>query len=135
MEFVKAVTAFYQLLITIGHWPLDSISLPPATGWDSTAINVSRAQELGYSDRAIELIRHLPYPNEEVYYREECDVLGECTVLNLKSHRDLERARDFGYEKDVPLEGSLFLIMSHRVPSGIDVAINVDTGMLSQFLM
>ena len=72
-ETVAAVSAFYQQIIKHPYLDNSALIVPPASGWDSLAIDGLKSE--GKTDTVIDLLRHLPYlrgekPHEDilVYY-------------------------------------------------------------------
>ncbi|KAJ7356657.1 hypothetical protein DFH08DRAFT_849648, partial [Mycena albidolilacea] len=57
-EAVSLITQFYELLVTMGHYPEGSIRYPPHT---DPPVNEELAAQLGYPAAAISLMRRLPY--------------------------------------------------------------------------
>jgi hypothetical protein len=58
-EVVASVTDFYNFLVTHLHFEPSDLKTPPPTGWPK--ITQARFDFLGKSDKAIDLLRHLPY--------------------------------------------------------------------------
>ncbi|KAF4489615.1 hypothetical protein CGGC5_v004354 [Colletotrichum fructicola Nara gc5] len=46
----------------MGHLHPDALQAPSETGWTDEELNVGALRTLGRSDKAIDLLRHLPYP-------------------------------------------------------------------------
>ncbi|KAJ6569530.1 hypothetical protein B0H19DRAFT_697702 [Mycena capillaripes] len=57
-EVISLITQFYELLITMGHWPEGSLSYPPHT---DPPVNVELAVQLEYTPAVIALMQRLPY--------------------------------------------------------------------------
>ncbi|KAF8211600.1 hypothetical protein K438DRAFT_1928916 [Mycena galopus ATCC 62051] len=57
-EVVSLITQFYELLITMGHWPEGSLRYPPHM---DPPVNEALAVQLGYAPATIALMRRLPY--------------------------------------------------------------------------
>jgi hypothetical protein len=64
-EVVASVTDYYNFLITRLHFEPSDLKAPPPTGWPR--ITQARLAFLGKSDKAIDLLKHLPYllPGDE----------------------------------------------------------------------
>ncbi|KAF4894987.1 hypothetical protein CGCF415_v012129 [Colletotrichum fructicola] len=56
------VKRHYRLLVDMGHLHPDALQAPSETGWTDEELNVGALRTLGRSDKAIDLLRHLPYP-------------------------------------------------------------------------
>jgi hypothetical protein len=83
-DLATSILRFYNLLITIGHWPMDSLQLPPH---EKPPIDLEAAKHLNYSPSAVEIITALPYPTEKVVWNQEYRIL-ELTRLLDPSHSD-----------------------------------------------
>jgi hypothetical protein len=57
-EVVALLTQFFELTVAMGHWPEGCIQHAPHT---ESPVNVQLAQELGYEQQTIELMKKLPY--------------------------------------------------------------------------
>ena len=58
-EVVASVMDFYNFLVTHLHFEPSDLKTPPPTGWPK--ITQARFDFLGKSDKAIDLLKHLPY--------------------------------------------------------------------------
>ena len=58
---------------------------------NANTLDVSRAQQPSYSEQAIDLIEHSPYPNVDIAY--ELQILPDSTVLDFRDSRDLKKGR------------------------------------------
>ncbi|KAK7063890.1 SWIM-type domain-containing protein [Favolaschia claudopus] len=76
---VSVITQFYDLLITMGHWPEDSIRYPPHT---DPPVDEELAADLGYSPEVISLMKHLPYPSAKMNgpYGEQIKIFSETRI-------------------------------------------------------
>ncbi|OHW95786.1 hypothetical protein CSPAE12_05554 [Colletotrichum incanum] len=58
---VSAINNYYKLLSHAAYFPPSLVEYAPEHGWDEDAFPYAELKALGYSDKAIDLLRHLPY--------------------------------------------------------------------------
>ncbi|KAJ7768269.1 hypothetical protein B0H16DRAFT_1519204 [Mycena metata] len=100
-EIVSLVTQFYELLITMGHWPEGSLRYAPHT---NPPLNEELAVQLGYTPAAISLMKRLPYLSSEVNQRNS-RILGRSVLADYTRDADLKEGRrpyPYMYNKDGP---------------------------------
>ncbi|KAJ7165818.1 hypothetical protein C8R46DRAFT_1192361 [Mycena filopes] len=75
-QVVSLITQFYELLITMGHWPEGCLRYAPHT---DPPVNEELARELGYAPACIALMLRLPYLD----WHENGD---DCRLIVARSH-------------------------------------------------
>lgn len=59
---VAAITYYYQRLSKMAYFPAHAIDYPPPGGWpDGDFLPADKIQMLGFNDRVVDLLRHIPY--------------------------------------------------------------------------
>jgi hypothetical protein len=81
---------FYNLLITVGHWPLNTVHVPPH---EHPPLYPDATKELNFSTSAIEVITAIPHPNEQVVYHSDCNILEVTHLLDLTDTVDLKESQ------------------------------------------
>jgi hypothetical protein len=128
-EFITALTDFYQLLITMGFWPQDSVSVPAQNS--SASINVDLARELGYSQSCIDLMQRLPYPGDRVVYNRKLRLLEDTFILDLRNEEALREGRHpegTDFDESPNVEGWILSLMSMSSQEGSVVLLDVKIG-------
>ncbi|QKX58622.1 uncharacterized protein TRUGW13939_05747 [Talaromyces rugulosus] len=62
---IDAILDFYRFLTDIPYIPPEKLMIPSGTGWDG--VNAEELQRRGKTDEVIDLLRHLPYLDQELY--------------------------------------------------------------------
>ncbi|KAJ7356692.1 hypothetical protein DFH08DRAFT_849739 [Mycena albidolilacea] len=89
-EVISLIIQFYELLVTMGHYPEGSIRYPPHT---DPPVNEELAAQLGYPEAAISLMRRLPYLTREVNTSDQHEILPRTRLADYTHERDLEEGR------------------------------------------
>ncbi|KAJ6627018.1 hypothetical protein B0H10DRAFT_1941602 [Mycena sp. CBHHK59/15] len=88
-EIVSLITQFYELMVTMGHWPEGSIRYAPHT---NPPVNSDLATQLGYSPAVISLMQKLPYLvslcNQQKHY-----IIARTRFANYTGEKDLKEGR------------------------------------------
>jgi len=82
-EVVASVTDFYNFLVTHLHFEPSDLKTPPPTGWPK--ITQIRLAFLGKSDKAIDLLQHLPYLPHYGLFQKEIYTHTVCVDYNRES--------------------------------------------------
>jgi hypothetical protein len=82
-EVIASVTDFYNFLITHLHFEPSDLKTPPPTGW--LKIIQARFDFLGKSDKAIDLLQHLPYLPPYGLFQKEIYTHTVCVDYNQES--------------------------------------------------
>jgi hypothetical protein len=108
---IKSITRYYELLSKMVAIRPKQIQYPPAGGWDSSTIPLSKLQRLGFNDRAIDLIQHLPYvtDNRPVYPGSECIVYFDWALGEPEEN----------YQREDPASVELWPVPDQRIPEGV----------------
>lgn len=64
---IDAVLDFYKFLTQIPYISPEKLMIPPANGWDNSCINETELRRRGKNDEVIDILRHLPYLDQEEY--------------------------------------------------------------------
>ncbi|GKT55253.1 alpha/beta hydrolase fold protein [Colletotrichum tofieldiae] len=67
---VGAISIYYKLLSCTAYFPPSLAEYAPEDGWDEHAFPSAELKALGYSDKAIDLLRHLPYLGPDEHWWE-----------------------------------------------------------------
>jgi len=126
----NSMTKFYNLMITMGFWPLSSIHLPP------NPIDTALAQSLGYSAPVIKVIQSLPYPTENVIYDQTLRIFELTRTLDLTDREDLQWSRHPERDlDDPPIDEHLITLMVPSGPEGSIVLLDCDIGAIYHYRM
>lgn len=124
-EVVSLVTEFYELMVNMGHWPLDALFYPPHS------INIPFGKELGYDDAVLDLMQKLPYVDPRCN-RHGTYVVNETIFANYTSDEDLERGRhpSWGNKDEPRIEGHMLAIAYPASLYGWLILLDTKLGML-----
>ncbi|KAF7360575.1 SWIM-type domain-containing protein [Mycena venus] len=89
-EVVSLITQFYEVLITMGHWPEGSLRYPPHT---NPPIDEELAVRLGYAPAAISLMQRLPYLTSNINDRDEYAILRRTQLADYTCEEHLREGR------------------------------------------
>ncbi|KAJ7652032.1 hypothetical protein DFH06DRAFT_1206612 [Mycena polygramma] len=89
-KVVSLITKFYELLISMGHWPEGSLRCAPHT---DPPVNEELAMQLGYAPSAISLMQRLPYVSPELYNNEKYHILARTRYADYTREKDLQEGR------------------------------------------
>jgi hypothetical protein len=98
-EVIASVTEYYNFLVTHLHFEPSDLKTPPPTGWPK--ITQARFDFLAKSDKAIDLLQHLPYlpPHglfqKEIYYHTVCVDYNRGSVDDRLENPKLRITADF----------------------------------------
>ncbi|RMZ76860.1 hypothetical protein DV738_g4695, partial [Chaetothyriales sp. CBS 135597] len=114
-ELGPSMLRFYNLLVTIGHWPLDCLHVPPH---EDPKIDMNLVEQLNFSPSALLAVQSLPYPSEDINHNKSLHIFDRTRHLDLTDPQDLQYARNptWDYEEDsAPLPPHIIALM---IPSG-----------------
>lgn len=135
--FIASLQELYELLITMGHWPEKGVEKPPSEGWSEADFNASEALRLGYTEKAIEALKRLPYPAEELRHgEEEIDILGGAQLFDYRDIGDLKAGRFPCGSPNNPndeVDGFIVPILNYRNRDGMSVLLNVNDGIIYEW--
>ncbi|KAJ7795681.1 hypothetical protein B0H14DRAFT_3888053 [Mycena olivaceomarginata] len=114
-EVVSLITQFYELLVTMGHYPEGSIRYPPHT---DPPVNEELAAQLGYPAAAISLMRRLPVFGQKIQHRHT-------------THEILPRTRFADYTAKKTLERAAVLAHTHR--DGWNIMLDTQLGVVRAY--
>ncbi|KAH7319778.1 hypothetical protein B0I35DRAFT_220412 [Stachybotrys elegans] len=60
-DVAQGLTEYYQLLARAAYLPPESIEYPPPGGWTDEDLAIEAIRDVGFPERAIQLIRKLPF--------------------------------------------------------------------------
>ncbi|KAK7063800.1 SWIM-type domain-containing protein [Favolaschia claudopus] len=91
-QVVSLITQFYELMVTMGHWPEGSIRYPPHT---DPPVNEELATELGYPPAVISVMHKLPYPNPSIntWHDDEHAIFDETRLADYTQESYLREGR------------------------------------------
>ncbi|KAF7366454.1 SWIM-type domain-containing protein [Mycena sanguinolenta] len=91
-EIVSVITQFYELLVTMGHWPEGSIRYAPHT---DPPVNEELALQLGYTPAAVSLMHRLPYPATNIngWYDDEYYIFSDTQIADYTNDDNLKEGR------------------------------------------
>ncbi|THW31815.1 hypothetical protein D6D22_09950 [Aureobasidium pullulans] len=126
-ETVAAVSAFYQQIIKHPYLDNSALIVPPASGWDSLAIDGLKSE--GKTDTVIDLLRHLPYlcgekPHEDilVYY----ETLAIC-------YAGAEEGSCTWMDQTHPLPGHCVFLTSNLDREGYSLIMDTERGTITAY--
>ncbi|KAF8211609.1 hypothetical protein K438DRAFT_1807599 [Mycena galopus ATCC 62051] len=100
-EVVSLITQFYELLITMGHWPEGSLRYSPHT---DPPVNEALAVQLGYAPATIALMRRLPYLDRK-FNGNRYEIIARTQFADYTREKCLREGRHpypYGYNSDYP---------------------------------
>lgn len=62
-DIKNAVTSFYKEVVKHPYLDDSALKLPPPSGWDG--VDTAALRELGKTDQVVDLLKHLPYLEDE----------------------------------------------------------------------
>ncbi|KAF8208300.1 hypothetical protein K438DRAFT_1755000 [Mycena galopus ATCC 62051] len=90
-EAVSLITQFYELLVTMGHWPEGSIRYPPHT---NPPVNEDLALQLGYTPAAISVMLRLPYVSiDNPWHDRKYEICSDSRLVDYTADDLLKEAR------------------------------------------
>ncbi|KAJ6508940.1 hypothetical protein C8R45DRAFT_969365 [Mycena sanguinolenta] len=112
-EVVLLIIEFYELLVTMGHWPQGSVRYPPHS---NSPVDEKLAVQLGYDPAAILLMHQLPYLTPDAIGNdEEGRIVARTRFADYTLESDLrEGRRPYPYmyhDKDPDLDPWLLPLM------------------------
>jgi hypothetical protein len=131
LDLATSMLRFYNLLVSMGHWPLNSLHTAPHQdlGRDTTL-----SQRLGFSPSAISVIQSLPYPSEDIIYDHDRAIFERTRILNLTDPEDLESSGyPTGDMDDPPLPAHLLTLMIPRAAEGSIVLLDTEAGAIYHY--
>lgn len=127
-SFVESVAKLYDLLVTMGWWPLGSVDQGPHE------INESLARELGYEDTCIDLMKILPYPNPDVRRDWSYWIVSSTRYLDYRDEEDLREGRhpDGYFDDDVrkDVDGWMLPIMATGEQAMSSILVDTKIGLI-----
>ncbi|KAK1974437.1 hypothetical protein LZ30DRAFT_670260 [Colletotrichum cereale] len=108
---VASIKRYYELLSKMVSIRPEHIAYPPEGGWGDDIIPLEKLQRLGFNDRMIDLVRHLPYITS---YR---PIFPSTQTINYFQNSFTEPDEDYQLE-DPNLVG-LWPLPEERIPQGI----------------
>ncbi|KAJ6498015.1 hypothetical protein C8R47DRAFT_1112550 [Mycena vitilis] len=89
-KVVSIITQFYELLISMGHWPEGSLRYAPHT---DPPVNEVLAAQFGYAPSAISLMQRLPYVSPELCNNEKYHIVARTRYADYTREKDLQEGR------------------------------------------
>lgn len=108
---VSSITRYYELLSKMVAVRPKDIAYPPEGGWDDDTIPLAKLRRLGLNDRAIDLVRHLPY-----VFGERPIYLGTEPIIY---HQHLFEYPEEDYKLDEPHDVEMWPLPEQRIPEGV----------------
>ncbi|VUC36494.1 unnamed protein product [Clonostachys rosea] len=70
---VKGLTQYYETLTQMAYFPASLIQYPPNGRWgDAAFLQADKVKLLGFNDRVVDLLRHLPYLDVDESHEDNC---------------------------------------------------------------
>ncbi|KAJ7771960.1 hypothetical protein DFH07DRAFT_997690 [Mycena maculata] len=89
-EVVSLITQFYELLITMGHWPEGSLRYSPHV---DPPVNEALAAGVGYAPAVISLMKRLPYLTWKANRDDSRHIVGRTPWADYTSNEDIAEGR------------------------------------------
>ncbi|KAJ7789471.1 hypothetical protein B0H14DRAFT_242757 [Mycena olivaceomarginata] len=129
-EVVSLITQFYELLVTMGHYPEGSVRYPPHT---DPPVNEELAAQLGYPEAAISLMQRLPYLTREINTSEQHEILRRTRLADYTRERDLREGRHpYPYDDCPDIDPWLLPVMLPR-RDGWNVMLDTQLGVVRAY--
>ncbi|KAJ7895982.1 hypothetical protein B0H14DRAFT_2679891 [Mycena olivaceomarginata] len=88
-EVVALITEFYELLVTMGHWPEGSLRYPP----HDPPVNETLAVQLGYAPATISLMHRLPYVASKFNDADRYAIVARTRLADYTRDKSLKEGR------------------------------------------
>jgi hypothetical protein len=125
-EVAGLLLEFYELLVEIAHWPLNSIRSAPHT---SPTVNIDLGKELGYDDAVLELMEKLPYVKDEANQNQR-RIVPDSFFYTYTNERDLRKAKKHtGYDRyEAPIDSWILPLVGPSNRDGWSVVLDTRLG-------